>query len=374
MRRVLAASLSALFLLATAAPVGAAASLTQIQAQEQTVTVQLSAAQNTYNLAMAAWKSALMALDRAETALRAGAANLQSLTTQTNAARTLLAQRRQEVAAQQAVVAADQRKADQGLLTIDENGSVPFLGVLLGANTFGDFLTRLSMLQKIWAMEIGFLRTAQAAQARLQSLERQQQQEVVHLSDLQTEAAQQVVALQGQQRTAANDKAAEDAAVRNAQTVVNQLISEKSGLQAKIQAILAAMASGKASWSQILGLINQISAQYGISAALVEAVVLQESGGNSKAVSTAGAQGLMQLMPSTAAALGVTNAYDPVQNLQGGIKYLVEQLNRFHGNIQLALAAYNAGPGAVEMYGGIPPYTQTQNYVKNIMALYQAGK
>jgi len=373
-RRLMAAGLTGLLLVAGTAPVCMAATLSQYQSQEQTVAVQLSAAQNEYDLAMQAWNDALTALGRAETALRSGAAHLKSLTVQTTQAQADLAQRQQAVAAQKVVVAQDQGKADQGLLTIDENGTVPFLGVLLGANSFGDFLTRLSMLQKIWAMEVGFLRAAQAAQAQLQTLERAQRQEVDHLSSLKQQAANQVGVLQAQEQTAQTAKAAEDTAVQTAQNIVGKLAAERNGLQAKIQAILAAIQSGKASWSQILGLIQQLSAQYGISPALVEAVVLQESGGDSKAVSSAGAQGLMQLMPATAAALGVSNAYDPVQNLEGGIKYLIEQLNHFHGNIQLALAAYNAGPGAVEKYGGIPPYTQTQNYVRNIMAMYQAGK
>ncbi len=372
MRRLLAAGLAGV--LFVAGPVCQAASLNQYQAQERAVTAQLSAAQSRYDSALQAWDAALASLARAEQALRAGAGHLETLTHQTRQAQQALAQRKTQVAAQRVVVADDRLKADQGLVTIDENGSVPFLGVLLGANNFGDFLTRLNMLQRIWALEIGFLRTAQAAQAHLQSLERAQQNDVNRLTTLQRQAAAQVVSLQRQEQAAQTAKAAEDAAVRAAQGIVDELAVERNGLQAKIQAILAALQSGKASWSQILSLIQQLSAQYGISPALVEAVVLQESGGDARAVSSAGAQGLMQLMPSTAAALGVTNSLDPVQNLKGGIQYLLEQLNRFHGNLQLALAAYNAGPGAVEKYGGIPPYQQTQDYVRNIMSMYNAGR
>jgi soluble lytic murein transglycosylase-like protein len=82
----------------------------------------------------------------------------------------------------------------------------------------------------------------------------------------------------------------------------------------------------------------------------------------------------MQLMPSTAAGLGVQNPYDPIQNLEGGIKYLGQQLERFGGNVSLALAAYNAGPNAVSKYGGIPPYGETQRYVRNILKHYLAQK
>ncbi|MCB1164988.1 MAG: lytic transglycosylase domain-containing protein [Leptospiraceae bacterium] len=111
-------------------------------------------------------------------------------------------------------------------------------------------------------------------------------------------------------------------------------------------------------------LIDEKSEDYGISPDLVRAVMQTESAGNPDAVSPAGAQGLMQLMPDTARALGV-DPTDPVQNLDGGIRYLKAMQSRF-GSLDRALAAYNAGPGAVEKYGGIPPYKETQNYVKKI--------
>jgi soluble lytic murein transglycosylase-like protein len=105
---------------------------------------------------------------------------------------------------------------------------------------------------------------------------------------------------------------------------------------------------------------------------LVKSVIKQESGFNPKAKSHVGASGLMQLMPNTAKELGVFNAENPYQNVRGGIKYLAQQLKKFDGNVQKALAAYNAGPGAVEKYNGIPPYQETQNYVESIMRDYLA--
>lgn len=102
----------------------------------------------------------------------------------------------------------------------------------------------------------------------------------------------------------------------------------------------------------------------GIDPALLAGLVKQESGFNPTAGSSAGARGLTQLMPATAAGLGVDNVLDPVQNLNGGARYLKQQLDAFDGDVALALAAYNAGPGAVKRFGGIPPYAETQNYVR----------
>lgn len=123
--------------------------------------------------------------------------------------------------------------------------------------------------------------------------------------------------------------------------------------------------------SQLARWIERYARREGLSPRLVQAVVQVESGYNPRALSSKGAMGLMQLMPATAGELGVVNAYDPEANIRGGARYLRQQLDRFSGDIRLALAAYNAGPTAVAKYGDIPPYRETRNYVRKVLALYR---
>ncbi len=121
---------------------------------------------------------------------------------------------------------------------------------------------------------------------------------------------------------------------------------------------------------QVKQWIEALGQKHGVDAKLLESVVATESGFNPDAISSSGAQGLMQLMPSTAQSLGVKDALDPLQNLDGGTRYLKELLTKYQ-SVPKALAAYNAGPGAVDRAGGIPPYAETQHYVDKVMTRYQ---
>jgi soluble lytic murein transglycosylase-like protein len=122
--------------------------------------------------------------------------------------------------------------------------------------------------------------------------------------------------------------------------------------------------------AEIESLVSDNAQAQSVDPALVKAIIANESGFNANATSSVGAQGLMQLMPGTAAALGVSDPYDPAQNVAGGTKYIKQLLDHFNGDVPLAVAAYNAGPGAVEKYGGVPPYAETKNYVQNVLSSY----
>lgn len=123
--------------------------------------------------------------------------------------------------------------------------------------------------------------------------------------------------------------------------------------------------------TQYDAIIKKASVTYGIPEKMIKAVIKQESNFNNNVTSSVGASGLMQLMPATASYLGVTNRNDPEQNIMGGTKYLKQMLDKY-GDYKLMLAAYNAGPGNVSKYGGVPPFKETQNYVSKIMATYNA--
>jgi hypothetical protein len=124
---------------------------------------------------------------------------------------------------------------------------------------------------------------------------------------------------------------------------------------------------GEGEASQYEALIDQAAARNGLDPAVLHGLIQQESGFDPNATSSAGAAGLTQLMPGTASSLGVANPLDPAESVEGGARYLAEMMDRFGGNTADALAAYNAGPGAVEQYGGVPPYAETESYVSKVL-------
>jgi len=121
-------------------------------------------------------------------------------------------------------------------------------------------------------------------------------------------------------------------------------------------------------------IITDIAHNHGMDPEIIKGIVQVESGYNTRALSSKGAIGLMQLMPQTASAMGVGNPWDPVENITGGTKYFSHLLYRYHGDLTKALAAYNAGPTVVDIYEGIPPYQETKEYVKSVLAIINGGR
>lgn len=299
------------------------------------------------------------------------------------------------------------------LQLIEERGSVGYLDVVLGARSFADFISRTQVLGQVAssaAHEVQVIKNEEATYSLEQSNLRK---EKVFLSDAKRSIGQHQSMLKNEQGLLERERehavVLQADAVQEANTVstglqqrqqlVNQLQAQRNqlasgmsslqsqinGLVGQIQAILSQYNSGGLSrhalYTALVPLVTPIAQQWNVPVPLVIAVITVESGGNSTVVSSAGAIGLMQVEPGTAkdiaAAVGLSPStvmselYNPADNVELGTYYLHYCLNLFGGNMHLAAAAYNAGPGAVEQYGGIPPYPQTQAYVQDVMSLYQ---
>ncbi|MDA8346072.1 MAG: transglycosylase SLT domain-containing protein [Thermaerobacter sp.] len=267
----------------------------------------------------------------------------------------------------------EQRGLRGVLLFAEQAGPLGYLSVLLSVHSFSEFVTQIGTMAQVASYQRGVVN--------------QLQQEAAAIShDLATLSHNRTV-LHHQEATLLSQKAHLAQVATQRASVLSQLHQEQASVAAvesnlksqgqtlwnAIKQLEAELASGKLTASQLFSIVRSLSAVYGVDPYLIMAVIRQESGGNSKAVSSAGAVGLMQLMPQTAADLGVTDPLNPQQNVRGGIAYLAYLLKLFNGNVAWALAGYNAGPGAVEYYHGIPPYPQTQNYVRNILYMYHHG-
>jgi len=152
----------------------------------------------------------------------------------------------------------------------------------------------------------------------------------------------------------------------------NKIHKDNSGApQEKIQSVRSASSRlSSESSSDYHSIVHEKAANYDLDPSLIKAVIKTESNWNNRAVSRAGAKGLMQLMPGTAMDMNVRNPFDPEENIEGGTKYLKFLLEKFNGDLTLALAAYNAGPKTVEKFGYVPPITETRQYVKKVLSLY----
>lgn len=155
----------------------------------------------------------------------------------------------------------------------------------------------------------------------------------------------------------------------NAQTAVDSFDLAKPNIGQVLPPIQLTKVAAK-SHADFDGIIDKAASMFNIPAKLIKSVIQKESNFNPNAVSHAGASGLMQLMPGTARGLGVKNVFDPAENILAGSKYLRQMLDKYDNNIELALAAYNAGPGNVDKYGGIPPFKETQNYVQKVTDVF----
>jgi soluble lytic murein transglycosylase-like protein len=174
-----------------------------------------------------------------------------------------------------------------------------------------------------------------------------------------------------------SDKSLVDARAKS-EDIRKQIAELDKPLPDSLAADVLALAQSTETWStgnaKIDGLVRYYGDKYGVDSYLIYCLMSQESGFSSRALSNKGAQGLMQLMPGTAARYGVTNSYDVAQSIMGGTRYLKDLLQMFHGRVDLALAGYNAGEGAVIKYNySIPPYAETQNYVRLISMRYTRG-
>lgn len=434
-------ALSAAAIIMTVGPMAYAASVQQLQQQEAHAQQQLAAEQHKYAQTQAAINQTVAEMDQlsqdlssAKAQIGSTGAQIQSTEhdiqiTQTLLAttQTRLAQTERQLAATTVayhrtttLVAQTQRQLVQEshmlsaqLQLIEERGSIGYIDVILGAHSFAQFISRAQILGQVAAAaaqevqvikreegrytlerdnlkrESVLLADSKAAIGRRQSLlsgeqallARERQRAIVLQADAEQEAATVSVGLNERQRLVTQLQGQRSQLVSGMASLQSRIASLVSQIQALVSQFNDGSLSRQALYKALVPLVSPVAQQWGVPVPLVIAVITVESGGNSTAVSSAGAIGLMQVEPGTAqviaTAVGLSSStlmqelYNPSDNVELGTYYLHYCLGLFGGNTQLALAAYNAGPGAVQQYGGIPPYPQTQQYVADVMSLYQ---
>jgi soluble lytic murein transglycosylase-like protein len=233
--------------------------------------------------------------------------------------------------------------------------------------------TYLSEVQAVGAESASVSETCESQDSFAEILEDAKAQKLMEI-----DAAIAQAKLSGASGLAVNSALAKELGVdlvssSDTSTSVNATLSGSDSSTASSTSVSGTSSTGSdlVTTEELNSYFDEASATYGVDEKLLKAVAKAESNFNPSAVSSAGAIGIMQLMPSTAAGLGVSDSFDARENILGGAKYLSKLLSKYNGDTSLALAAYNAGSARVDEYGGIPPYAETQNYVKKVLAYYQ---
>jgi len=346
-------------------------SASQLQSQLSKVTGQIQAEKELLAALDAQTRGEVSAIDALDSQIAQKRQQLLVLQAQEAVVASLLAKTQTQYKVTSDQYARDHAALVSALRWTQENGVVGYLAVLLSVHSFQAFITRMTDVANLSSFELTKSTQLAAEKTKLTH-------ELALISSEQASLRSAQVATQASESallTENNNRRAELSNLLSQSASIKQieaaLLKQKSSLSEQIAALEQAYTSGSLTKAQLWNDLYAIAQGYGVDPYLILAVIQQESGGNPSAKSSAGALGLMQLMPSTAAGLSVTNPLDPIQNLEGGIRDLAGLIQQYNGNIALALAAYNAGAGNVAKYGGIPPFNETQNYVKNILYLYQ---